>query len=374
MTAHEREDTMTTVEHQTTEDDEARAAELNGRLFMATVGALELATVVLGERLGLYQALASRGQATAAEVAEAASVHPRYAREWLEQQAVSGIVDVAEPGDDDHRRYALPSAHVSVLLEPDSPLAVAPLAELVPVIGSVLDQIATAFRQGTGVPYAAYEIHDTQAGFTRPLFVNMLVSEWIPSIPGLDVRLQADPPARVVELGCGEGIAAVALAQAFPKILVDSFDVDEASIEAARRNATAAGVADRVTFEVRDVTDATLDGVYDAAFAFEMIHDLANPVGALRTMRRLTDDGGVCIVADERVDDDFTAPGDELHRFLYTASVLHCLPVGMAEQPSAGTGTVMRPSTLRRYAHEAGFDDVEILPIENDVWRFYSLH
>jgi predicted nucleotidyltransferase len=104
-----------------------------------------------------------------------------------------------------------------------------------------------------------------------------------------------------------------------------------------------------------------------------MIHDLARPVDALRAMRRLTDGGGTCIVVDERVDETFQAPGDELHRFMYTASVLHCLPAGMTEQPSAATGTVIRPSIMRRYAREAGFADAEILPIENDFWRFYRL-
>ena len=104
-----------------------------------------------------------------------------------------------------------------------------------------------------------------------------------------------------------------------------------------------------------------------------MIQDLARPVDALRAMRRLTEGGGTCIVVDERVDETFQAPGDELHRFMYTASVLHCLPAVMTEQPSPGTGTVMHPSTMRRYAREAGFADAEILPIENDFWRFYRL-
>jgi len=352
---------------------EARAAELNGRLFMACIGALELVTIALGDRLGLYRALADRGPSTASELADAAAIDSRYAREWLEQQAVTGVIDVAEPGNEDTRRYELPAAHMPVLLEPDNPLAGVPLAELVPVLGTTLDLVVTAFREGTGVPYAAYEIHDMQAGFTRPLFVNLLATDWIPGIPDLHARLQAEPPARVVEIGCGEGIAAVALALAFPSIRVDGIDLDEASIEAARRHATSAGVADRVMFDVRDVTDDSLTGAYDAVFAFEMIHDLARPVDALRTMRRLTDSGGSCIVVDERVDDVFEAPGDELHRFFYTASVLHCLPVGMSEQPSAGTGTVIRPSIMRRYAREAGFEGAEILPIENDFWRFYRM-
>ncbi len=361
---------MTAVD---TETDEAKAAELNGRLFMAAVEATELATVVLGHRLGLYKALADGGPQTAADLAKRAGIHPRYAREWLEQQAVAGMIAVEGGDDEETRRYALPSAHAAVLLDADSPLYAVPLAELMPIVGKVDDQLVAAFQAGTGVPYDAYGIHDAQAGFTRPLFVNLLANEWIPAIPELHHRLQADPPARVVEIGCGEGVAAITLAQAYPKVRVDGFDLDEASIVQARRNAADAGVADRVTFEVRDITDASLTGGYDAAFAFEMIHDLSRPVDALATLRRVTADDGFVIVADEAVGDEFEAPGDELHRFFYAASVVHCLPVGMAEQPSAGTGTVIRPSTLRRYAQEAGFGDIEILPIENDVWRFYRL-
>jgi 2-polyprenyl-3-methyl-5-hydroxy-6-metoxy-1,4-benzoquinol methylase len=361
---------MTVVD---TEQDEAKAAELNGRLFMAAVEATELATVVLGDRLGLYRALAEHGAQTAAELAAAAGIHPRYAREWLEQQAVAGIIALDEQGDEETRRYALPPAHAPVLLDHDHPLYAIPLAALVPIVGKVDEQLAEAFRAGSGVPYSAYGIHDAQAGFTRPLFVNLLANEWVPAIPDLHERLQSEPPARVVEIGCGEGVAAITLALAYPNIRVDGFDLDEASIAQARRNAADAGVADRVTFEVRDVTDASLRGTYDAAFAFEMVHDLARPVDALRTLRRITADDGFVIVGDEAVGDEFEAPGDELHRFFYAASVVHCLPVGMVDQPSAGTGTVIRPSTVRRYAQEAGFTDVEILPIENDVWRFYQL-
>jgi 2-polyprenyl-3-methyl-5-hydroxy-6-metoxy-1,4-benzoquinol methylase len=363
---------MTTVEEET-ERDEAQAAELNGRLFMAAVEATELATVVMGHRLGLYRALADGGPQTPAELAARAGIHARYAREWLEQQAVAGNVAVSEDGDEETRRYALPAAHIPVLLDADSPLYVVPLAELVPIIGKVDDQLVDAYRAGTGVPYDAYGIHDTQAGFTRPLFVNLLANEWIPAIPALDGRLRADPPAHVVEIGCGEGVAAITIAQAYPKARVDGFDLDDASIAQARRNAAEAGVADRVAFEVHDVTDRSLTGSYDAAFAFEMVHDLARPVDALGTLRRVTTDDGFVIVADEAVNDEFEAPGDPLHRFFYAASVVHCLPVGMSEQPSAGTGTVIRPSTLRRYAQEAGFADIETLPIENDVWRFYRL-
>ena len=138
-----------------------------------------------------------------------------------------------------------------------------------------------------------------------------------------------------------------------------------------RRRTRAAGVADRVRFAVRDAADASLAGQYDLVTAFECIHDMADPVGALRTMRALAGERGAVIVMDEKVGESFAARNDDTEWFMYGFSVLHCLPVGMADQPSAETGTVMRAATFRRYALEAGFRDVEILPIDNFFYTFY---
>jgi 2-polyprenyl-3-methyl-5-hydroxy-6-metoxy-1,4-benzoquinol methylase len=156
-------------------------------------------------------------------------------------------------------------------------------------------------------------------------------------------------------------------------VRVDGLDVDEASIAEARNNAAESGVGDRVNFEVRNAADPGLAGQYDLVTAFETVHDMADPVGALRAMRALVAEGGAVVIADERVAEEFTAPGDEIERFMYGWSALHCLPVGMVDPPAVGTGTVMRPATLRGYAGEAGFRDVDILPIEHDFWRFYRL-
>ena len=196
--------------------------------------------------------------------------------------------------------------------------------------------------------------------------------EWLPLVPDLHATLGAG--ATVAEFGCGEGWAAIALAVGYPNVRVDAFDVDPPSIDTARRNAEEAGVADRVRFAVADVTDPALTGSYDAVFAFEMVHDLAHPVAALRTARRLTGDGAApVIVVDERAGETFTAPADPFERFFYAASVLHCLPVGRCEEHSAETGTVMRPAVLRGYAADAGFASVSVLPIDNDMFRFYRL-
>ena len=154
---------------------------------------------------------------------------------------------------------------------------------------------------------------------------------------------------------------------------MDGFDLDEASIEDARRNARTSGVAERVTFEVRDAADPSLAESYDLVTAFETIHDMTNPVGALKAMRALRKSDGTVVIADEKVAEEFTAPGDDVERFMYGWSAAHCLAVGMVGPEPAGTGTVMRPSTLREYARKAGFAEVEVLPVENDLWRFYRL-
>jgi SAM-dependent methyltransferase len=171
----------------------------------------------------------------------------------------------------------------------------------------------------------------------------------------------------------GAGWSSIAFARAYPNVVVDGFDLDDASVEAANENARREGVADRVRFHVRDAGDPALARQYDLATAFECIHDMWNPVGALDAMRRLVGPGGTVLVMDEGVADAFGAIGDDVERFMYGFSFLHCLPVGMVVQPSAGTGTVMRSHTFRSYATEAGFADVEILPIANDFFRFYRL-
>jgi 2-polyprenyl-3-methyl-5-hydroxy-6-metoxy-1,4-benzoquinol methylase len=237
--------------------------------------------------------------------------------------------------------------------------------------------LVDAFRTGRGIPYAAYALHDAQGDFNRPAYVNLLASEWLSQIPGLTDRLQT-PGASAAEIGCGEGWAAISLARAFPEIRVDGYDNDDASIAAARKHAAEAGVSERAHFEVIDVTGdlpATItSGSYDLVMAFEMIHDLARPVEALTTMRRLGKPDAVHLVMDEKVADTFEAPSENpIERLMYAASVLHCLPVGRADTPSAATGTVMRRSTFEGYADGAGFATVNVLPIEHDLFRFYHL-
>jgi 2-polyprenyl-3-methyl-5-hydroxy-6-metoxy-1,4-benzoquinol methylase len=357
-------------------DDVAERDALVGRMLGSTIGTLELMHVYVGYRLGLYRALAKVRSLTASELAKATGINERYAREWLEEQAVAGFL-AADPttGDARRRRFRLSRAGAEVMNDPESLNFLAPLSAAVVGIAGVMPEVMEAFRTGGGVPYAVYghDVRSAIAELNRPGFLTLLGSKWFPSVPELDARLRSEPPARVADVGCGTGWSSIGIAGAYPLVTVDGLDIDAASIKQAKRNAGDRGVADRVRFQIRDAADPRLAGQYDLVTAFETIHDMSDPVAVLRAMRALIKQGGFVLVADEKVAEEFTAPGDDVERFLYGWSALHCLPVGMVEPDSAGTGTIMRPSRLREYARAAGFGGVEVLPIEADMWRFYRL-
>jgi len=359
------------------EDDlEEKTGAFVGRLFEAGLGGFDLLTVYLGDRLGLYRLLAEEGPATGQALAHKARIDARYAREWLEQQAVTGILEVDDPQKEAaDRRYSLPAAQAEALTKPDSLFSISPVARAMVSAAQALPQLLKAFRTGEGVVWGAFgsDMIESQGDFNRPWLVNLFGTEFLPAIPDVHQRLLADPPARVVDVACGVGWAAIAIAKSYPKVTVDGFDPDESSIDEARRSAKESGVDDRVRFEVRDGEEVGKEGPYDLAVVIEAIHDVARPVEILAAIRESLAPTGVLLVADERVAEAFTAPGDEVERFMYAASVLVCLPGGLAEQPSAATGTVMRAGTFRDYATKAGFREVEVLPFEPGFLRFYRL-
>jgi len=346
------------------------------RLFQAAIATFDLYGVYLGDRLGLYRALAEEGPSSAGELAEAARINRRYAREWLEQQAASGILAVenSEDGPED-RRFVLPSGHDEVLVDESSLSFGVPFAQFAMACARPIDELVEAFRTGRGITFTGYgdDGHLGQARFTRPMFEKLLPSEWLPALPQLHERLIADPPARVADVACGCGWSSMSIARAYPKVSVDGIDVDQASIEEAQRNVAGSGVEDRVRFSHRDAASADFAERFDLVTIFEALHDMSRPVDVLRTIRRMLADGGLVLIADERTEDSFTAPASDLERLYYGFSIMSCLASGMVGPGAAGTGTVMRADTLRRYATDAGFAQVEIAPIENDFWRFYLL-
>ena len=343
------------------------------RLFEAVLGFNDVYSVYIGDRLGLYAALAEGAQ-TSAELASATGCDERYVREWLEHQAVGGILEVDDGGEPAARRFRVPPGHDEVLLDRDSVNYMAAFARMMVGMAEPVPQVLAAFRSGDGVPYGDYpaDFVEGQGDMNRAQFVNLLASEWLPALPDVEERLRSGS-ARVADFACGTGWSSIAIAKAYPGVQVDGIDLDPESIMLARSAAAAEGVGERVDFQVRDAADPALADRYDLVTVFEAIHDMAKPVEALAAIRALLADGGVALVADEKVADEFTAPGDDVERVMYGWSILHCLPVGRVDQPSAETGTAMRESTFRRYAEEAGFGDVQVVPIEHDFWRFYRL-
>lgn len=359
-----------------------RAIERQQEQFVEDVlgaidGAFTVFGLYLGDQLGFYDALADAASLIPGELATRTDTDERYAREWLEQQTVAGVLEVDDetrPAAD--RRFRLPDGHVEPLTGEDSLEYVVPLAQLVAGAVAPLHDVLDAYRTGEGVPYGAYgrDLREGQARINRSSFLRLLGSEWVPVMDDVHERLGGgDPPARVADVGCGAGYSCIGLAREYPTVAVDGFDLDEASVELARRNVSAAGLEDRVRIHHQDASDADLDGDYDLVLALECVHDMSDPVGALATMRRLAGEDGAVLVVDERVGESFTAEGNDVEWMMYGWSILHCLPVGMADQPSAATGTVMRPATLESYAADAGFDGVEVLPVENVFFRFYRL-
>lgn len=346
---------------------------LDERLIEATTGTLELFGVYLGTRLGLYQAMARRGRLTAPELAEAAGIHPRYAREWLEQQAVAGFVavdDAARPAD--VRRYRLPADHAGVLVDPEDPAHVAPFADMVVGIARVLDEVLGAYRSGGGVPYPHYgaDFRRGQGSINRPAFHIDLTGRWLPAAVDVHARLSR-PGARIADAGCGHGWSTIAMARAYPDAQVIGYDADEESIAEAREHARAAGVAAR--FVRADAAALVDDGPFDAVLVLEALHDMARPVDALAASRKALVEAGTVIVVDEKVAPRFTAPGDLTERLMYGWSISHCLPAALADQPSAGLGTALRESRVRELAAAAGFGSTEVVDVDAGFFRVYRL-
>ena len=353
---------------------EGEAEILAERLFSSLLGTLDVLSVHIGDQFGLYELLHEDGPLSVADVGQRSGMHPRYAREWLEQQAVAGLVDVEDAGAPaEERRYSVSDAHAAVLCDRESLLYTTPFARMLTAAAIQLPRLLEAYRTGGGVGWSDFGdlMRTAQAEANRPLFLGVLGSEWLASLPGVDAALRNG--GKVADIGCGDGWSSIGIARAYPEVTVDGYDVDGDSIKAARDHAASYGLGERVRFTRVDAASVPSAGDYDLVAAFECIHDLPDPVGVLRAARRMVRPGGTVLVMDERVPDDFTGPGDPVEQLMYGISMLICLPDGLSHPQSAGTGTVMRHDTLREYARDAGFVDVEVLPVQHEMFRFYRL-
>jgi 2-polyprenyl-3-methyl-5-hydroxy-6-metoxy-1,4-benzoquinol methylase len=364
---------MGAEEHLAARGDPGDPAALADRLFRDMAGALELLTVYLGERLGLYQALYAEGPATSGELAGRTGATERYVREWLEHQAAGGLLEVDDPAAGPlARRYWLPPGHAPVLADTGDVRYQAFNGVEIVRAARWMPEVAGAFRRG-GAPPPLPWAPEGRPEFNRAVFLNLLARQWLPAIVDVDRRLRSEPPARVADLACGTGWSSIAMAQAYPLIGVDGFDLDADAIQAARRNAQETDLADRVTFTVADASGPGVSGQYDLVTIIEGLHDMSRPADALRVARGMLREPGCVIVADELVEEEFTAPASLEEQYHYAWSVVACLPAVMGDPDTAATGAVMRPATLRRFALEAGFQSLEILPVKAGLLRFYRL-
>jgi SAM-dependent methyltransferase len=345
------------------------------RLFVEGVGALHMVPLYLGVRLGLFRALAEAPGLDARGLAGACAVDERYAREWAQAETLAGLL-IADTEDYATAQFRLADGVQATLVDETNAAYLGGLPMAVAAVGTAVGRVLEAFRTGAGVPMDAYgpEVVHAQAALNRPAFVNELGSSWLPQLPGLHARLgDAEHPARVADVGCGTGWSSIELAKAYPHITVDGFDADTLSVDEARHNAEAHGVADRVRFHEVDVTDHGYgESGYDALLFFECVHDFGRPVEALAGARAAVKDDGWVVVMDERTADR-PQVGDPVETFFGCASVAWCLPQSRVVPECEAPGTVMRPATLEGFARRAGWAGVEILPIEHPFFRFYRL-
>jgi SAM-dependent methyltransferase len=310
---------------------------------------------------------------TSSELATATDTDERYTREWLEQQTVSdylNVIDATVPVED--RRFSIGPEVAEILTDRDSLNYMAPFPGLVTALGRSLPELIEIYRTGEGFGWHQHgeEGRCGQAEANRPMFLNLLGQEYLASIPEVDSALRHC--GTVADIGCGLGWSSIGIAKAYPNAKVDGFDLDGPSIEHARLYAAEAGVDDRVSFHAVDAAELAAKS-YDLVLALECVHDMADPVSVLASMKNIVKPSGTVIVMDERVGESFTGEPDPIEHFMYGFSLICCLPDGRDAKESVATGTVMRQPTLERYATEAGFSSVEALPIQNDFFRFYNL-
>ena len=325
---------------------EAFLGKMVGDMGAAVSGAL----VVLGDRLGLYKALAARGPSTSAELAAAAGVHERYVREWLSAQAASDYVTY----DKATGRFALTPEQATVFADEESPAFMAGGFEILSAMWRDEPKIRAAFQSGEGVGWHEHDacLFRGTERFFRPGYNAHLVSEWIPALDGVEARLKAG--AEVADVGCGHGASTVLLAKAFPRSRFTGIDYHQASVERARERAAEAGVADRVRFEAAAAKDYAGTG-FDLVCIFDALHDMGDPVGAARHIREsLKPDGAFMLVepfAHDTLQDNLNPVG----RLFYSASTMLCTPASLSQEVGLGLGAQAGEARMRAVVEEAGF-------------------
>jgi SAM-dependent methyltransferase len=333
--------------------DEAKLEAFMGQAVTDMGAIISGPLMLIGEKLGLYKAMAHAGSLTSQEVAERSGAAERYVREWLGNQAAGGYVTY-DPNSD---RYTLPDEQALALADEDSPFYILGLYDSIASLYADEDQILEAFRSGKGMGWHEHD-HRLFRGterFFRPGYRASLVAEWIPALDGVQEKLQRG--AKVADIGCGHGASTIIMAAAFPNSEFFGFDYHDASIERAREAAGEAGVGDRITFEVAAAKDYP-GSDYDLVCVFDCLHDMGDPVGAsAHVLETLATDGTWMIVepfANDRVEDNLNPVG----RVFYGASTVICTPASLSQEVGLALGAQAGEARLTDVLKEGGFTRV----------------
>ncbi|MFG1620388.1 methyltransferase domain-containing protein [Kribbella sp. NPDC049227] len=327
--------------------------KLMGFVFRAVdeVGAtLNAALVVMGDRLGYYQALADHGPTTPSELAERTSTSERYAREWLNAQAAGGFVEY----DPDSGRYTLPPEQAVAMTDPESPAYLPGFFQI--ALGTVqhTTEMIEAARSGAGIGWheRTSDVHVGCERFFRPSYNANLLTSWLPALDGVVAKLERG--ATVADIGCGHGASTILMANAFPHSTFVGSDYHQESIETARLRAAEAGLGERVSFEVAPAAGFSGSG-YDLVTTFDALHDMGDPVGAARHVREaLAPDGTWMLVepmAGDKVEDNLNPVG----RAYYGFSTLLCTPASLSQPVGLALGTQAGPARIQDVTTAAGF-------------------
>ncbi len=340
---------MSTIEQPQVEVDGDKLMQFVFRAVDEVGATLNAALVVMGDRLGLYRALAGSGGLSPAELADRTGAAERYVREWLGAQAAGGYVTY----DADSGRYTLPPEQTVALTDPSSPAYLPGFFQI--AVGAVLDspKIIEAARTGEGVGWHEH-VHDVHEGcerFFRPGYNAHLITEWLPALDGVVAKLERG--GLVADIGCGHGASTILMAQAFPNSTFVGSDYHEGSIETARTRAREAGVADRTEFHVASA--AAYDGAgYDLVTMFDCLHDMGDPVGAARHVREtLAPEGTWMIVepnAGDRIEDNLNPVG----RAFYAFSTLLCTPASLSQEVGLALGAQAGEARIRDVVQAGG--------------------
>jgi SAM-dependent methyltransferase len=306
--------------------------------------------VSLGDKLGLYRALAGAGPLTSAELAERAGCAERYVREWLGSQVAAAYVEY----DPAAETYELPPEHAAVLANPDSPMLLTPAYNVPASMWIDEEQAVRAFRTGEGVPWGAHDdrLFCGVAAFYQNAYAGSLVPQWLPALDGVVEQLERG--AKVADVGCGHGHSTVLMAEAFPNSTFFGIDPHEASIEAAMENAKAAGVADRVTFSVGTAADLPEQG-FDLICFFDALHDMGDPVGAARQARSALAEAGTVMLVEPYAADRLEDIEGPIGRLYYSASTTLCCAHALSEGGHNVLGAQAGEARLADVFTEAGF-------------------